>query len=58
MNEIVKDIIDTIERELKNDETSSIEYVCEDGTVIHTDVGYVYEWFNEYREVLRRKYSK
>lgn len=46
-------VIATIEREIK--QSSSTRYCCEDGTTICTDVGYVYDWFREYAEVLSRR---
>ena len=52
---IVEEIIGTIERELDK-ATTNADYICEDGTIIGTDVGYVYEWIEEYKDVLRRKY--
>lgn len=54
-SEVVEEIIGTIERELDK-ATNNGDYICEDGTTIETDVGYVYEWFDEYKEILRKKY--
>lgn len=53
---IVSGIIKTIEKEFENS-CSSIQYECEDGTKIHTDVGYVEEWFEQYKEVLKKRYG-
>jgi hypothetical protein len=53
----VEDIIQTIKEEIENS-PSEITYLCEDGTEISTDVGYVKEWFDEYQDVLLRKYSE
>lgn len=47
------ELIATIKRELAK--SSSTIYVCEDGTVIHTDVGYVEEWLDDYTEVLKSR---
>ena len=33
-------------------------YVCQDGTEIKTCVGAVYDWFEEYKEVLRRRWKE
>lgn len=52
--ETAENIIETIERELK--QSNDLYYKCEDGTSIKTDVGYVYEWFQEYKEKIRNKY--
>ncbi len=49
----VKELLDRIERELKN--SASTQYRCEDGSVIITDVGYVEEWFVEYRKTIERE---
>lgn len=43
-------LISKIEYELSQSTTSS--YKCIDGTVIKTDVGYVEEWWNEYKQNL------
>lgn len=57
-NDIIRDameeLITTIEKEL-NQSLSAI-YKCEDNSVISTDVGYVEEWFNEYKYVIRERY--
>ena len=50
----IEELISTIESEFEK--ADSTHYYCEDGTDIHTDVGYVYSWFEEYKEVLRKKY--
>lgn len=50
----VEEVIAKIEREIEDENTSSTLYVCEDGTKIHTDVGYVQDWFEYYADVLRR----
>lgn len=49
-------LIITIENEIEN--SDSTRYICEDGSIISTDVGYVYEWFDEYKHVLRERYCK
>ena len=46
MNEFIK----LIEEELRN--SSQTIYRCKDGTEIHTDVGYIDDWFNEYKKVI------
>ena len=48
-------LISTIEREIDESPNSS-HYLCSDGTIICTDVGYVYEWIGEYAGVLMRSY--
>ena len=53
---ILEDIIHTIEKELKD--SFSTSYECEDGTAIGTDVGYIEEWFNKYKNKLRLKYCE
>lgn len=50
----IEELIETIEQELSH--SSSCQYKCEDGTTIVTDVGYIWEWFGEYSEVLRKRY--
>ena len=52
---LVEDIIKTIEEELNQSNQSY--YRCKDGSEITTDVGYVEEWFNEYKDVLRERYE-
>lgn len=54
--EFIAEIIETIWRELDNSTFST--YVCENGKEIETDVGYVFDWFEEYAKVLRKKYSR
>ena len=43
-------LISKIEQELSQSTTST--YKCTDGTIIKTDVGYVEDWWNEYKEHL------
>ena len=45
------DIIETIEKEL-GDSTLS-RYKCLDGTEISTDVGYICQWFDEYKKHIK-----
>lgn len=52
---VVEEIIETIEKELNN--SNSLYYNCEDNSYIETSVGFIKQWFNKYKEVLRRKYS-
>lgn len=54
-SEIVEEIIGTIEKEIDESPNTS-RYICEDGTNISTDVDYVYDWFEKYKDVLRKKY--
>lgn len=49
-NMTAKELLDKIQREL--DSSTSTRYMCEDGTEIHTDVGYVEEWFRKYVQIL------
>ena len=49
---IINELIATITEEL--DLSSLTKYICKDGTVICTDVGYVYDWFKEYKKVLKK----
>ena len=49
---VLTEISDAIDRELESSNNS--EYKCKDGTEIHTDVGYVYEWWNEYKKILQK----
>lgn len=44
-------IIENINRELSNSNNS--QYRCENGEIIKTDVGYVQEWFEEYKKQLK-----
>ena len=53
---LINELIETILEEI--DQSSSCCYECKDGTVITTDVGYVGDWFNEYVDVLRRRYDE
>jgi hypothetical protein len=55
-NKTISDLIKTIEKEFDSFEGDSI-YLCEDGTIIETDSGYVSEWFREYKEVIKRRYG-
>lgn len=51
----INELINTIKAEINQSSTS--KYICNDGTVICTDVGYVEDWFKEYADVLRKKYN-
>ena len=53
--QFVEELIKTIEDEFKNSEYST-EFLSKEGQVIHTDVGYAFEWFEEYKEILRKRY--
>ncbi len=53
---IVEEIILVIENELEK--SSSTQYICEDDSIISTDVGYIEDWFKEYKYILREKYCK
>lgn len=46
-------IIEKINRELSNSNNS--QYLCENGEIIKTDVGYVQEWFEEYKKQLKEQ---
>ena len=39
-------VVDKVEKELK--QSTSTKYVCENGSVIITDVGYVEDWLKDY----------
>ncbi len=51
----LKEIICDIEKELCNSFWDS--YKTKEGTSIKIDVCHVEEWFNEYKEILRKRYS-
>lgn len=51
--EVIEDLINTIERELQN--STSTRYRTAEGDYIGTDVDYVYDWFKNYKEVLRSR---
>lgn len=53
--EVVEEIINTIEEELASSD-SSCTYTCKEGNNISTDIGYIYDWFEEYKEILRERY--
>lgn len=53
--EVIDDLINTIERELQN--STSTRYRTAEGDYIGTDVDYVYDWFKEYKDVLRLRYE-
>ena len=48
----LEELINTIKKELE--QSSISKYICEDGTVISTDVGYVEDWFYDYIKVLKK----
>ena len=54
--DVIEDLLSTIEKELHN--SGQTIYICEDSTHIVTDVCYVEEWFDEYKEKIRKKYCK
>lgn len=54
--DIVETIIKTIEDELKN--SSDTRYVCEDESIISTDVRQIGRWFHEYKYVLRERFCR
>ena len=54
MNSLIEEVINTIREEINQSSTS--KYICNDGTIIYTDVGYVEDWFCVYADVLRKKY--
>ena len=51
----VNELIETIREEIN--QSSISKYICNDGTIIYTDVGYVEDWFCEYSDVLRKRYN-
>ena len=51
---IIEELIKTVESELK--ESNDLNYKCKEGSCICTDVGYVQEWFNEYKDILKDRY--
>lgn len=53
--EVIEEVIDTIERELMN--STSTRYRTKEGDYIGTDVDYIYDWFKEYKNVLRARYE-
>lgn len=53
---LVLEIIETIEKELA--QSFSSYYECIEGNGICTDVGYIGEWFNEYKEMLKKRYCE
>lgn len=53
--EIIEEVIDTIEREIMN--STYTRYRTKEGDYIGTDVIYVEDWFEEYKEVLRARYE-
>ena len=48
--QIVLNFEETIDKEL--DQSTSSTYICLDGARINTDVGYVSDWWNEYKKVI------
>ena len=54
--EFVNELIQTIIDEFSNSECST-EFLTKEEEVIHTDVGYALEWFEDYSEILRKRYT-
>lgn len=52
---IIEELINTIESELSVSE--SFFYIPKDSDSITTDVGYIQDWFNEYKDILRKRYG-
>lgn len=50
----IDEIIQTIDNELEN--SSSSTYKAQEGEIT-TDVGYIYEWWQEYRKFLKKRYN-
>lgn len=50
----IDEIIQTIDNELEN--SSSSIYNAQEGEIT-TDVGYIYEWWQEYRNFLKKRYN-
>ena len=55
IRETIKEIFNTISSELER--STNTEYVCEDQTIIKTDVGYVEDWFKDYKKHVYEKYQ-
>lgn len=53
--DFIEEIICVIEEEIENSKDSY--YITKEGNEISTDVGYVKEWFDEYKKVLRKRHS-
>lgn len=53
----IEELIETIEDEFYKNRWSNTVYITKEGKEITTDVDYVFEWFQEYREVLKERYS-
>lgn len=53
----IEELIETIEDEFYKNRWSSTVYITKEGKEITTDVDYVFEWFQEYREVLKERYG-
>lgn len=51
ISDTIEEIIKKIENEISN--SSQTRYICEDGEIISTDVGYVEEWFEKYKLKLK-----
>nr|DAL83846.1 MAG TPA: hypothetical protein [Caudoviricetes sp.] len=52
---IIAELINTIESELSVSE--SFFYIPKDSDSITTDVGNIQDWFDEYKDVLRKRYG-
>lgn len=52
---IINELIKTIREEIS--QSSLSKYICNDGTIIYTDVGYVEDWFRVYSDVLKKRYN-
>lgn len=53
--ELIEEIINTIYEEIENSGDSY--YVTKENQEFSADVGYVKEWLDDYKEVLRKRYS-
>ena len=53
----IEELIETIEDEFYKNRWSNTVYITKEGKEITTDVDYVFEWFQEYREVLKERYG-
>ena len=52
----IEELIETIESELSHGGCGG--YITKEGIHIATDAGYVYDWFEEYKEILRMRYKR
>ena len=58
MKNFVAQLIKDMEEEFKNSPDTEFIYNCEDRTEIHTDVCCIKEWFDQYKEVMKKRYKR